>query len=203
MFLLDWEFFKSLVKQGYNVEANSEIIQHLAWEDQKMSKWLLDVIMEAIWTLRLRKNYLWNCFNALSTLLQIKDPLQHWRIALALNYKDNGFLQLIYDLESWEVAGYKIKTDSSLEFLLTLIRSNPLCAGWMYYTREFWGNAVFNILKQKMRTSTFAEGLHYSRLIRHFRNFKRGRTKEEKEGDWKNFNLDDYCYDKLRPRQRP
>jgi len=142
-FLYKQHFFESLLKQAYNLKSNILICMHLSWEDEKRTEWILSMLLPHVAVLQC--GILHYVTDVLESLLALEDSIAQWRVALALNYNKNGFLEKIFNLQidrerrkrDYYASSVVTTTENILalyKFLFKMIATNPLVAGWIKHT---------------------------------------------------------------------
>jgi ubiquitin C-terminal hydrolase len=184
-FLFNESFFDSLLKQGYNNSAVAKIVQHLAWENMALTVWIAQILFQAMWKCEVRQFH--NTLNVLEELLNVHDSLQVWRIAVLLNYKNGGLLNVMAKMKNTSDFP-ALKIDEVLTFLPNLLQSNVLFAGYLFETRQAWAPIVENILLENMRmiqndksskpltNDKQAELKRYTELLTRYRTFWEGNS---------------------------
>jgi len=190
-FLFQQHFFQSLLKQAYNLKANVLICMHLAWEDEKRSEWILSMLLPHIGVLQC--GGLHYVTDVLESLLSLEDSIAQWRVALALNYNNQGFLDQILNLQierdrrksPYYPSTVPTTTENILalyKFLFKMISSNPLVAGWIKHTIEdftklyqpFFEDVIFSIQKSFKLVENETILVQTQRLYSDYRAFLNG-----------------------------
>jgi len=190
-FLYQQHFFASLLKLAYNLKSNILICIHLAWEDEKRTEWILSMLLPHIAVLQC--GYLYYVTDVLENLLSLEDSIAQWRVALALNYNNHGFMQQIFELQidrdrrknPYYPSAVPSTTENILalyKFLFKMISSNPLVAGWIKHTVEdftklyqpFFEDVIFS-MKKSFKLVENENLLHQTtRLYNEYRAFFNG-----------------------------
>lgn len=175
-------FFDSLLKQGYNNRAVARIVQHLAWENTTLTVWIAKILFHAMW--KCEPHQFHNTLSLLEELLKIQDSIHIWRIAVLLNSKNGGLLEVLTRMTNTNNF-LPFKIDELLTFLLNLIETNVLFAGYLFETRHDWAPAIEKFLLQnKRQIETFPTSEHQLELkrwddfLKRFRAFWEGTNTE-------------------------
>jgi hypothetical protein len=141
--LFNRDFFVSLIKQGYNVIANAEICCHLSCEDKDRSMWIIDILLELI-----AKASYSGCdpmFDVLQPVLTVQDSLSIWRVQYIIRGAPNSVLEII----NYYKARYPKFTLVVIQFLVRLLRDDPLAASYLYSIRDSWWHWLEPYLNDK------------------------------------------------------
>jgi len=140
--LFNRDYFASMLKQAYSVSTNEIICAHYSWEDEERSFWCLELIIKHISGADDHYRVL---LPVLESLLSLNDSLQQWRVALALNYKENGLLHAM-DKGSGSNPGFVVAAIGSI---LKLFYTNGMAAYFMYRGKDYWWPSLENWLTKK------------------------------------------------------
>jgi len=138
------DFFWSLVKQAYNPQANALILSHLSWEDSLRSNWVMSAMQELFKRADAQIHFYTTVLEAVLSLRDTKAP---WRTALLLNYKGRGLFHMI----SSNSSELREKFGPTLFFLMKLIKTNPVVAGWIKKTHLQFGQWVKDVFEDLSR----------------------------------------------------
>lgn len=175
--LFNKDFFSSLIKQGYNVKANQEIVAHCAWEDQERSQWMLEILMDLI--CKANWNACDNLFAAVEAMLEVRDSIESWRVEVTLNGRENGMMDVI----NYYRDRYPKFTQTCVKFTLRLLNRFPLVAAYLYHTRKEWWGWLEPWLKSRISHS--ATDGELSGLFRDLQDFVDGKLAIKGEEDFK------------------
>ncbi|KAL6077589.1 USP domain-containing protein [Balamuthia mandrillaris] len=143
--LFNKDFYQSLMKQGYSLRVNSVICQHLAWEDEERSYWLLQLLLQILPT-ESAADHQGHLLYALEAVLTLRDSLSHWRAALALNWEaeSNGLLDLLqrYHQNNTHASFFY----QGVFFLTRFIFDNSVATAYLYRTKDHWSGWLMTLL---------------------------------------------------------
>merc|ERR1711916_280113 len=88
----------SLMKQGYNEEANCLMVRHWCWEHQEHSTWFINVLGDAF--NKADRGQHESVVTVLLSILQLDDSLKVWRVGKLLGDQQN-ILSLLRDRKQY------------------------------------------------------------------------------------------------------
>ncbi len=124
-----------------DVTSATNIVIHLAFEDQERSHWILEILMELI--SRAGWDQCDNYFSCLESMLGIQDSLTIWRTEVTLSQTSNGLMKVIHIYQS----RYPTFSLTCLKFISGLFSRFPNVAAYMYYAKNQWWTWVQKFLK--------------------------------------------------------
>eukprot|EP01103_Thecamoeba_quadrilineata_P011019 TRINITY_DN2539_c0_g1_i2.p1 TRINITY_DN2539_c0_g1~~TRINITY_DN2539_c0_g1_i2.p1 ORF type:complete len:2405 (-),score=378.30 TRINITY_DN2539_c0_g1_i2:956-7465(-) len=118
-------FYQRAIRENVNVEATSQILQHLCWENEDLSRRVLEMVTKGIHQADFESFRPY--FETLRALLSINDSRQANRVHTALVNFQRVIEQNIK---------FRNETAYCLKFLAELVRENDEVRGWMYKHRN-------------------------------------------------------------------
>jgi len=129
------EAFASLLKQCYNANCNKVLVQHLCWEDEERTYWILQIILSNVKssdsTLKGSVVYV---LESLFDILELRDSLQQWRITVSLGNQTHGLLDIMDRTK--QSPGQLLPICS---FLHRCLVSNPVVTAYLFKVRDSFG----------------------------------------------------------------
>jgi len=142
-FLFNNEFYNSILKQCYSLEANRDITLHICYDDKRNTSWMLERLFSSI--SRARVDQLNNVLIVFSDLLSLQDSIRMWRVPLLIS-ADHGILIC---LDSLLVEFYNVL--HLLHMFLEKIKSDPVVAGYICFLGKKFENKIHRYFKGKIR----------------------------------------------------
>jgi hypothetical protein len=113
-------FFAKMIREGVQVRATRDLAMHLCWESERASRMFLSILREGF--TKLPTDQLGPYFKVLTSVLNLKDSLQVWRVDTAM----------CFHLKNMEVhIGKKENVDIHVIYLSKLSKKNELVKLWM------------------------------------------------------------------------
>lgn len=123
-----WEkadMLMSLIKQGYNPDANAFLIGHFCFENKRYTMMFVKMVGEAYF-----RETSMAVFEVLLHLLQLSDSFQQYRIETLLH----GVLSVLSERKLHSASGIA----SQLVRLFELFKSQPMVVSYMLSTKHYW-----------------------------------------------------------------
>lgn len=125
------DMMTALLKQGYNVPANSLFATYWSWENQKNSTWFNKMIVDSL--LKADRDQFAGVFSVGLALLQIKDSLRVWRVACLLGDSSNMIVAL-KERRSY----YTLTVQQLLARLIETLGQDDVIASWFAWAEPQW-----------------------------------------------------------------
>jgi hypothetical protein len=84
-----------------------------------------------------------NNFVTLERILAVEDSFQQWRIAIWFSARNAGFFSTLRSVH----ASAQEKVDEILKHFVTVIKTQPLAAGFLHSTRLEWKHSLLGIVQ--------------------------------------------------------
>lgn len=119
-------FYLRLLQEGVNVPASLLLIQHLAWEDQRFSRVLLDVITRGMSASDEEAQE--SLLLAFASVLEVEDEFRAWR-------HSHGLQAFVRTVETCANVG---ASSVMVKFIADLSLESQLTRDWLFSNMELW-----------------------------------------------------------------